>query len=435
MFILIFKFKGRNIRMKCNSQNKIKEILELYLKNEKIDIRTVYFIYDNNKFNENLKISDLANEKDKIKKEMTIYVYELISDKEKHGKINDINNNKNDYMNKINYKFKNPNLKLKLSVVEENYSYGINDIFEIFLSYKDNKVYLVYQNSDNNLNILSLNNKKNLLLKGHKNHITMIKYFINNKNYNEYLVTADKNKIVLIWNVSDNYKIIHQIDTSYKDNIYSCLLAFLPNNLDLIITSTCSFSNDMESSATKIYSLHSGDFIGYINNTNNKQIYYLLMWNNLKNNKNYIIHFSNNLMIFDLLENKLYAKLEEDYFLKYNYYSGFINSIDKKDYLFTSSLGEYIYIWNLYEKALFKKIYFKYFNIYHIIKWNDKYIIGLDFFRISLKVIDLTNYKVISDLKCAHKDIIISVKKILHPIYGESLLTASNDKTIKLWSI
>ena len=39
----------------------------------------------------------------------------------------------------------------------------------------------------------------------------------------------------------------------------------------------------------------------------------------------------------------------------------------------------------------------------------------------------------IYDMKTDHQDKIPCIKKINHPIYGESLLTASRDKTIKLW--
>ena len=34
-----------------------------------------------------------------------------------------------------------------------------------------------------------------------------------------------------------------------------------------------------------------------------------------------------------------------------------------------------------------------------------------------------------------HKDELVCIKKINHPIYGESLLSAGNDKAIKLWII
>ena len=69
--------------------------------------------------------------------------------------------------------------------------------------------------------------------------------------------------------------------TKYENEIYSCLLIF-PHNTDdnFIITSTINRSNDNDKSSTKIYSLNNGQFIKYINNTNNNVIYYLLSWYN-----------------------------------------------------------------------------------------------------------------------------------------------------------
>jgi len=61
------------------------------------------------------------------------------------------------YEYKINYEFKKDpkNLKFKDNITITNTSAGWNDIFEIFISYKDNKEYLVSQNCNNyKLNIL-----------------------------------------------------------------------------------------------------------------------------------------------------------------------------------------------------------------------------------------------------------------------------------------
>ena len=45
---------------------------------------------------------------------------------------------------------------------------------------------------------------------------------------------------------------------------------------------------------------------------------------------------------------------------------------------------------------------------------------------------DLEKNVIISNIKACIKDI-NCIKKINHPIYGESLLTAGEDKLIKLW--
>ena len=105
--------------------------------------------------------------------------------------------------------------------------------------------------------------------------------------------------------------------------------------------------------------------------------------------KYYIIQFSSKKIIINsLLDDDLYSELSkkpED-----SHYSGFLYFKNENDYLFSSSRNGYINIWDLYNKKIYKTI-----NI--------------------------------DGLKC--------VKKVNHPIYGESLLTSGKDKTIKLWTI
>ena len=70
----------------------------------------------------------------------------------------------------------------------------------------------------------------------------------------------------------------------------------------------------------------------------------------------------------------------------------------------------------------------------HAIEWNKKYIIVADFNNKSFKIIDIDNGTIYS-INTEHIDRLKCVKKVNHPIYGESLLTAGEDKTIKLWTI
>ena len=70
----------------------------------------------------------------------------------------------------------------------------------------------------------------------------------------------------------------------------------------------------------------------------------------------------------------------------------------------------------------------------HTIEWNKKYIIVADFNNKSFKIIDIDN-GTIYNINTEHIDGLKCVKKVNHPIYGESLLTSGKDKTIKLWTI
>ena len=345
------------------------------------------------------------------------------------------------YIQKINYKFNSdPNeLKYKLDIINSNDFYGSNDLFEIFISYKDNKEYIVSKNYDNfNLDIITLSdNKKITSLKGHTNHIISVRYFINNKNHKEYLVSSDEDKIVIIWNITDNYKIENKIKTNYKSDIYF-LLVFPHNNIDnFLVTCSDSISSKMEKSSTIIYSFDNGEIIKYIEQTNDIQIIHLLCWYNLNNQNYYIIQFSTDkIIINNLISGELYSELVYKKDKNENKFTcGFIYSRNQEDYLCSSSEGGYIIVWNLFKKTIYKKIDIKDCISMYIIQWNDRYTIVPDLDRKSFKIIDIEEQNVISEKKKCHQKEIKCIKKINHPIYGESLLSAARDKIIKLWSL
>ena len=358
-----------------------------------------------------------------------------------YEKLNNDNNHKinEEYLKKIRYKFiKEPqNLKYKYNIIRTNDIWGANDLFEIFISYKDNKEYIVSPNFFNfNLDILTLlDNHLIKSLKGHLSHITTIRYFINNKNFNEYLISGDQKNIVIIWDITDNYSIKYKINTNYKNkgDIYSCLLIFPHNiNYNFIITSTQSVSDDNDN-ATKIYSFNNCEFIRYINNTSINPINYLLSWNNKNNDKYYIIQLSKDkILINNLIENELYSELKKD--SQGNLFGALITYQNNKEYLFTTSQKLNIIIWDLYKKDIFKIIYINSFLVY-ITEWNNKYIIVGDYTNKSFRIIDIENDLIIANIGGHDNRPLTCVKKINHPIYGESLLTASWDKTINLWSI
>ena len=72
--------------------------------------------------------------------------------------------------------------------------------------------------------------------------------------------------------------------------------------------------------------------------------------------------------------------------------------------------------------------------LHHIIQWNDKYAIIADVDNKSFKIFNYDEKKYICNIGGQHSNYVIGVKKINHPIYGESLLTSGWDYTIKLWN-
>ena len=421
----------KKINNKLIEKEKDIKIIQDKLKEKEIIINNLDIIIKNKEINDNEIIYQLKNTINEINNDLNIKYNELI---------NMISNlEHNEFIRKINYKFeKDPQgLKFRQNVNDTNASYGWNDIFEVYISRKDNKEYLVSPNNNNyKLDVISLlENKLTASLKGHNNHIRTIRYFINNINSDEYLISADNDIIVIIWEITYNFNIKFKINTNYVDNIYSCLLLFdLINENSYIVTSSYAQLDDNEKSATKLYSLENGKLIKYISHTNRNAIYYLLSWYNKNNNKYYIIQFTfKAILINSVIDDELYCELIQE--PEDNHLSGFIYNIDNIDYLCSSSYNGYINLWDLFNKSIYKVINTNDCVLSNIIQWNNQYFIVADYDNKSFKIIDIEKEQIVKDITGQHTDKVPCVKKIYHPLYGESLLNAGQDNTIKLWSL
>ena len=411
-------------------ENRIK-IVEDKLEEKEIIINNLDIIIKNKEINDNEISYQLKNTMNEINNDLNVKYNELL---------NMISNlEHNEFIKKINYKFeKDPQgLKFRQNIINSNASYGWNDIFEVYISRKDNKEYLVSPNNNNyKLDVISLlENKVTVSLKGHNNHIRTIRYFINNINSEEYLISADNDIIVIIWEITYDFNMKFKINTNYSDNIYSCLLLFdLINENNYIVTSSYAQLEDNEKSATKLYSLENGQLIKYISYSNKSAVYYLLSWYNKNNNKYYIVQFTfKAILINSVIDDELYCELIQE--PEDNHLSGFIYNSDNKDYLCSSSYNGYIHLWDLFNKSIYKIISTNDCVLCNIIQWNNKYSIVADYDNKSFKIIDFEKGQVVKDIKGEHTDKVPCIKKIYHPLYGESLLTSGQDNTIKLWSL
>lgn len=343
-----------------------------------------------------------------------------------------------------------PNFKYKKELYLNNESKGINDIFEVFTSLKDNIAYLLCLNSNNyNIDILNLFNYSFInSLKGHNNHIISIRYFnnknqINNDDYDEYLLSSDESNFLIIWEIkiNNNYEIKHIINTGYIYESYSSLLLLNANinNINInernfIITSTSTFNQSFnnEKCSSKLYSLNSGSFIKTIFKTSNNKTYYIIIWYNKLNKDYYIIELcQNKIMVINIFKDEIYSKfIINNNFICYN---GFISNYKEKDHLFACSTEGCIYIIDLANKNYNKIIENKKNYFCNIMKWSSRYLIISDYKNKCFEVVDIIQKAIITEFK--EKIELKCIKNFKHPIYGETLLTCGNDNKIKLWTI
>ena len=316
----------------------------------------------------------------------------------------------------------------------------IHSVFEVFTSFKDGQKYLISKNGKNHIiEIISLKDNqifKELSYEG-KTTITMIRYFFNLKGNKEYLVSADIDKKVVIWDISNDYKILNIVNAEYTDaNIYSCYLFFdnFENNF-LFISCGLNRYKKNETTYTKMYSFKDFKFNKNLVDSNDNNTYYLLIWFNKMDNTNYLIELcEKKIVITNFMQNKLYAKLYQDDLKVLKYYSGFIYSIEnKKNYLCCSTSNGCIIIWDLINKTIMKNIIFSKLELYNIILWNQKYAIISGGSSKKILFFDLEKFEIIGHINTNHHSNVNCVKKINHPLYGEALLSSGNDHKIKLY--
>lgn len=328
---------------------------------------------------------------------------------------------------------KNPSLKYQKNLTKINHYQNYTKIFEIFTSYIDNKEYIALSNSkDFHIGIfLLLENKKVLNIIAHKEIISTIKYFFNQKDNTEYIISADQGNSYVVTDLKG--KIISSIWGYFTGYIQSCLLVF-PNKLtnNYVITST---NGKDYFSLTDVYIL--GDY-KVINSFKNSDysIYFLLSWYNKKYDRYYIIQLGEQkISINNLLSEEIYFESgkigENEEFL-----SGFIYNNDDDDLLCSCTANGNIYILSLYHEKFIKKINVNNSKLHDIVDWNKKYFLVTDVENNSIKVIDLEKSRVITSYKYHNEKAKIRfIKKINSSEYGESLISSDDDDNIILWTI
>ena len=334
----------------------------------------------------------------------------------------------------------NPNVRFnKYLLTQKDYSNGFSDKFEVFTYNKDNEQYIISPGVNTYLIYIIKITDSQLFktLKGHNECISVLNYHQNEKNKNEeYILSVDIKGILIIWDINNNFKIKHKINTNVYV-IYSSIIIFnIFDGGNYIITSN-SFVSDYDNSAfTKIYSLKTGKFIKNINSTNSNSTYYITLWYDSSKDIYYEIECClEKISIINLITNEIYHEFksenEDEAFTKAFVYA----KTNNKYYLFSSSMHGEIKLWNLGNKQLEKKIWTGGYNLLSMIQWSNDYIIFADNnINKAFKVLDINQMRIISSIGGKHKNPITCIKIIKHNEYGKCIITSSTDKAVIIWN-
>ena len=329
----------------------------------------------------------------------------------------------------------NPNIRFNSIVQEMKCCFGINDIFAVYYDKNNNnELYLIFPSENYSIKITKLiDNHLIKSLEGHQNQISFVKHFYNNIDQKDYLISSDKSCVVIVWDLSNNYNLLFSLKINYSKNsiIYNCTAFFSENKGNYLITSS---NENQEEDYTKIYDFNTKKEIGKFEQTNFVEIFCLLLWN--KNDKDYLIQSSIGRILIHNLETKDLLKILSTNKKSTQNSMCLINNPDSKklDLLGATTIHGSIDFWDLGNFTLKFSVKYKSSYFYDIINWNDNYIIVGEKSDSSIIIIDILQKRVISVLKNNNIFYSISLKKINHPIYGQSLLSSDINKKIFLWT-
>ena len=330
---------------------------------------------------------------------------------------------------KLYYKNKNPiDIQPLPELTKESYSDDVSDnTFTIFKTIQD-FYYIVFSNKNKSIiNYNLIEQKKLMEIKNcHNEYITNFRHHLDKNNKRDLILSLsymDKN--IKIWNVN-NWECILNLTNIYNHGfIYSaCFLEI--NNTNYILTSNCNLYGD--SDPIIVYDFNGKKFKQIRDSYESTS--FIDTYFDKKSSKCYIITGNSNFVkSYDYIKNEEYNKYSDNY--NNNHLSVIINETEKLTKLIESCYDGYIRVWDFNTAVLLNKIKIGDW-LYGICLWNDSYLfVGCS--DKSIKLIDINNGYIVRYLK-GHNNSVLTIKKIIHPKYGECIVSQGyNEDQIKLW--
>ena len=334
-----------------------------------------------------------------------------------------------DTLRKFHYNRNPKEIQLLSDITKDSYSgTNLDNTFNLFKTI-NNKNYLVYANENKSLICYDLNEQNIIkeLKNYHNEYITNIRHYLDEKNKRDLIMTISKqDNNIRIWDAK-TWDCISNIPQA-NNNGYLLSACFLfENNQIYIITSNCAFENNSEQ--IKVFDFN-GNLIKEMNDSNEETYFIDNYYDNILS-INYIIAGNKNYVkSYDFSKNELYRKYYDEG--DGGHGSIIINSNEELIKLIDSCDDGFIRIWNFHSGSLINKIEVTKKCLYGICLWNNNYLfVGCS--DKTIKLIELHNKLIIKSLT-GHNDVVLTIRKINHPQYGEALMSqGAGDDQIKLW--
>ncbi len=261
------------------------------------------------------------------------------------------------------------------------------------------------------------------ILNAHNKTIFTCRHCVDLRNNVDYIITSSYDKIVKVWDIKSFQSILNIKNPHSGYYIYSVtILCDQKEGANYIITSA-------PNEYMKVF-----DFIGTFMRSfgqNDESTYFIDTYYDSKEGEYYIINAnSSDVKSYVFKTGKLYHKykgLPQTWHM-----SAIVSEIKDQQILIESDGNGYIRMWEFHTGNLIKNIPSSVsLNLRGICLWNDDYLFaaGNDY---QVKLFDLAQGKFIKSFK-GHTSTVCSIEKIVHPTYGECLISQGLDGKLKLW--
>ena len=402
---MIDRFEDNKIEIKNIFKNKEMSLIILYDYDKKIEIVLLF-----NKTNNDNQFSQLKREINKIKEENIKLKIEIDKLKKYHEK-----NNPN-------------NIKFLKDIVNDSYDHcGLVNAFIVFKSIND-ILYLIYATQNKSFISYDLINNKMIkeIKNYHNNYINNFRHYLDKINKRDLIISispGDNN--IRLWNVN-NWECLTNITNINESGILYSACFLNDNNKSYILTSN--FNRDGNPEPIKIFDFN-GKKIGEINDSNDSTLIIKIYYDEILSN-NYIVTGNlNNIKSYNYHKNKCYHKYYEKG-NKHMHFDLIIKDIKNKIKLIECCEDGNIRIWNFHSGIMMNKIKVMNDLITGLCLWNENYIfIGI---KGEILLLELKNEILVKTLEGHNNH--CTIKKIIHPQYGECLISQNNlNSKIKMW--
>jgi hypothetical protein len=367
--------------------------------------------------NQNKKESQIKTEKENVNKI------------ENNNKIN-VETKKEINQNKINIESKPPiNLKVYKTLTQSSYiTTSVDNTFDVFTSL-NNEILLVYATKFKSIEFFDLVKQRyhKTILNAHNGQILTIRHYCP-RNINKDFILSGSNGdySVKIWDLG-TFTCIFNINKIYQNgNMYSVCILFDVYQKESYVYTSC------DKDYIKIFDFN-GKFKNNILKTNINETYFIDTYYDKRDFKYYLIAGDiKSVKSYDVNTDQLFRNYYDSTSLC-EHVSAFVYKSGDTVKLVECEFFGTIRIWSFHTGNLIKKIDIcRRIPFVSMCLWNENYLL-VSCVDYTIKLVDFKNYALINSLE-GHNNEVGTIKKIIHPEFGECLLSQGfGNEQIKMW--